>query len=77
MPVPGARATFEGSPIKSAAINRNGMFSSVQAWYVWGCVAAFYLYEMILRVSPSIMTHGLMKDFEVSSTSLGVLSSFY
>ena len=77
MPVPGARTTFNGSPMKSTAINRNSMFSSAQAWYVWGCVAAFYLYEMILRVSPSIMIHGLMKDFDVSSTSLGVLSSFY
>lgn len=77
MPTPGVKTRFEDSLIKSAAINRNGVSSSLQAWYVWSFVALFYLYEMILRVSPSVMTHGLMKDFEVSSTSLGVLSSFY
>jgi MFS family permease len=32
---------------------------------------------MILRVSPSVMTYELMQDFQVSSVTLGVLSSFY
>ena len=48
-----------------------------KAWMVWGTASFFYLYEMILRVSPSVMTHELMQDFQVSSTALGVLVSFY
>jgi sugar phosphate permease len=48
-----------------------------RAWLIWGCAALFYLYEYVLRVSPSVMTHELMRDFGVSSTALGVLASFY
>ena len=54
-------------------------FSSfaVKAWMIFGTAAAFYLYEYVLRVSPSVMTHDLMLDFGVTSTALGVLVSFY
>lgn len=48
-----------------------------RGWIVWGVAALFYLYEMILRVSPSVMTNQLMETFHVSSTTLGVLVSFY
>ena len=48
-----------------------------KAWIIWGCAAFFYLYEYILRVSPSVMTNQLMHDFGVTSTALGVLVSFY
>ncbi|MBP9753005.1 MAG: MFS transporter [Proteobacteria bacterium] len=47
------------------------------AWVVWATAAFFYLYEYILRVSPGAMTTHLMEAFQVSATSLGVLSSFY
>ncbi|WP_165380275.1 MFS transporter [Candidatus Finniella inopinata] len=48
-----------------------------KAWMVWLVASLFYLYEMVLRVSPSVMTEGLTQDFHVSATSLGVLVSFY
>ena len=48
-----------------------------KAWLVWLTASFFYLYEMVLRVSPSVMTQELMQDFQVSSTALGVLVSFY
>lgn len=51
--------------------------SKYQKWFIWGIASLFYLYETFLRVSPSVMTHDLMRDFEVNSASLGVLSSFY
>lgn len=46
-------------------------------WFIWSLTAIFYLYETMLRVSPSVMTQQLMTEFIVTSTSLGVLSSFY
>lgn len=46
-------------------------------WIGWLLAAGFYLYEMVLRFSPSVMTESLMVDFGVSSLSLGVLSSTY
>lgn len=51
--------------------------NSSQSWVVWACAGAFYLYECILRVSPSVMTQGLMYDFSLTSSALGVLVSCY
>lgn len=51
--------------------------TTAAAWVIWGCAALFYLYEYVLRVSPSVMTQELMRDFGVTSTALGVLASFY
>lgn len=48
-----------------------------KSWLVWSVAAVFYLYEMILRVSPSVMTEDLMISFGATSTMLGVLISFY
>lgn len=48
-----------------------------RSWLVWGCAGLFYLYEMVLRASPGVISKDLMTDFGVASTSLGVLSSFY
>lgn len=50
---------------------------SKQAWFVWCIAAFFYLYELVLRVSPSVMTNELSYSFNVSASMLGVLISFY
>lgn len=50
---------------------------SSKAWLIISCAWAFYLYEYIIRVSPSVMVNSLMHDFDVTSTSLGVLVSLY
>ncbi|MBW8310001.1 MAG: MFS transporter [Candidatus Paracaedibacteraceae bacterium] len=46
-------------------------------WIVWGCAALFYLYEYILRVSPSVMTNEMAVDFSATSTTIGILASYY
>jgi MFS family permease len=65
--------------IRLEAANENipQQLSKTVPWLIWSCAGLFYLYEMILRASPSVMTTELMHDFAVSSTALGVLSSFY
>ncbi len=55
----------------------NSQQGSLKAWAVLACAWSFYLYEYILRVSPSVMTNDLMLDFGVTSAALGVLVSFY
>lgn len=50
---------------------------SPRAWGIWLMAAIFYLYEYILRASPSVMTEQLMQDFAITTTSLGLLSSMY
>lgn len=71
---------------KIQSVTRLGMDTSLDssvekgsflAWSILGCAWLFYLYEYILRVSPSVMTNELMRDFGVTSTALGVLVSFY
>jgi MFS family permease len=46
-------------------------------WVVWGCAALFYLYEYVLRVSPSVMTQEMALDFGATSTMIGVIASYY
>jgi predicted MFS family arabinose efflux permease len=44
---------------------------------IWGIAALFYLYELVLRISPSVMTDSLVSTFGMTSTGLGILVSFY
>jgi MFS family permease len=62
---------------KITPIEEKDELNSTQSWLIWVCAGAFYLYECILRVSPSVMTQGLMSDFSLTSTALGVLVSCY
>jgi sugar phosphate permease len=51
--------------------------SEARAWFVWSFGGFFYLYQLILRNFPSVMTEDLMRDFSVEACALGFLSSFY
>ncbi|ARG97396.1 MFS transporter [Legionella micdadei] len=46
-------------------------------WIVWGLGCLFYFYECLLQVSPSVMSTELMRDFTVTSRTLGILSGIY
>lgn len=46
-------------------------------WLILSCGWCFYLYEYMLRVSPSAITSDLMLAFGVNATHLGILVSFY
>lgn len=46
-------------------------------WIVWGLGCLFYFYECLLQVSPSVMSTELMRDFAVTSRTLGILSGIY
>jgi MFS family permease len=43
---------------------------------VWSCAALFYLYQFILRVSPSVMLDELMQHFAINATDAGMLAAF-
>ncbi len=51
--------------------------TSVMSWVVWGLGCLFYFYECLLQVSPSVMSNELMRDFAVTSQTLGILSGIY
>ena len=46
-------------------------------WWIWALAAAFYFYEFVLRVSPSVMVPELMRSFGITASAVGVLSAFY
>ena len=50
---------------------------SLMPWIVWGLGCLFYFYECLLQVSPSVMSSELMRDFAVTSQTLGILSGVY
>lgn len=58
--------TMEGSKDKS-----------LMPWIVWGLACLFYFYECLLQVSPGVMSNELMRDFSVTSQTLGILSGVY
>jgi MFS family permease len=51
--------------------------SSIKPWIVWGLGCLFYFYENLIQVSPSVMSNELMRDFSVTSHTLGILSGIY
>ncbi|CAM2797436.1 MFS transporter [Legionella worsleiensis] len=55
----------------------NNTLQSLMSWLVWGLGCMFYFYECLLQVSPSVMSNELMRDFSVTSQTLGVLSGIY
>ncbi|HUX78458.1 MAG TPA: MFS transporter [Alphaproteobacteria bacterium] len=48
-----------------------------RSWLVWASAALFFGYQFLLRVSPSVMTQELMRDFQVDACALGTLTSCY
>ncbi|QEY52192.1 MFS transporter [Legionella longbeachae] len=58
------------------SITNFGM-QAIMPWMVWGLGCLFYFYECLLQVSPSVMSHELMRDFSVTSQTLGILSGIY
>lgn len=48
-----------------------------KSFLIWGIANLFYLYEIVLRVSPSVMTDKLMIHYGITTSMLGVLISFF
>lgn len=46
-------------------------------WVIWSLAAFFYFYEILLRVSPSVMVPELMQSFAVDAAALGLLTSCF
>ena len=50
---------------------------SIKPWLMFGLALVFYAFESSLRVSPSIMSHDLMLDFDISAAGLSNLAAYY
>lgn len=47
------------------------------SWFMWFCGAVFYLYQFVLRVSPTVMVQEIRADLGLQNGDLGVLISYY
>lgn len=63
--------------VKNSKASNNKPNMPILPWVVWGLSCAFYFYECLLQVSPSVMSSELMRDFGVTSQTLGILSGIY
>ncbi len=55
----------------------NTFNQSILPWVIWGVAASFFFFVYLVRVSPSVMTLDLMKDFETNATVIGVLMACF
>jgi MFS family permease len=61
----------------SSCTQNQSSLNAFLPWIVWGLGCLFYFYEFLLQVSPSVMSNELMRDFAVTSRTLGILSGVY
>src|SRR5438132_1195422 len=56
---------------------KSQIFTNLYGWLIWILSALFMFYKYAIEVSPSVMTHDLMKDFSISGAQLGNLAACY
>lgn len=61
----------------AAAPAKRTMAAVVVPWSIFCLGAVFYIYEYLVRVSPSVMTTDLMLAFHIGAASLGNLAAFF
>ncbi|MBY0378352.1 MAG: MFS transporter [Gammaproteobacteria bacterium] len=49
----------------------------VRAGFVCFLASLFYLYDFVLQVAPSVITHDLMGELGLGATGLGIMSAFF
>jgi predicted MFS family arabinose efflux permease len=63
--------------ISDGGENMSDKFNAKSSIIMWGTANIFYLYEVILRVSPGVMTEELMRHYDITTGMLGVIISFF
>ena len=46
-------------------------------WLIVGLGALYYCYEYFLRITPSVITPELMRDYNLTGAQVGSLAAFY
>ena len=52
-------------------------YKKAQPYLICGLAILFYLYDYVIQVSPSVMTHQLRHDFSINATGMGMLGSCF
>lgn len=48
-----------------------------RAWIIWALASSFYLYELVMRILPSVIVPELMETFSLTTLGVGSLSAFF
>ena len=56
---------------------KNTTINKLQSWFILGLAAIFYLYQMILQISPNSLNTELLTEFAVSEHRLGLFTSAF
>lgn len=57
--------------------SRKSFLVTYYPWMVCALAAFFYFYEVLLRMSPSVMVKDLMATFAISSAGVGHMAAYY
>lgn len=69
---------MSGTPKKAFISHLSKHFLlDARAWFVWSFAGLFYMYQLILRISPGVMVDDLMLGFSVEACALGLLTACY
>ena len=55
---------------KSSALSKS-------AWWMWSLLSAFFFYQFVARVCPSVMADDIQRFFQVDATQFGMLMGIY
>ena len=61
----------------SSSPNLKPAYEVWRPWVVWALGASFFLFEYVVRVSPSVMAPWLIQDFHTNALGVGTLSGLY
>ncbi|USO01800.1 MAG: MFS transporter [Alphaproteobacteria bacterium] len=64
-------------PIAQVRKHITQKYPQVIPWVIWMFAVVFYLYQMILRISSSVLADDWITSFHISTTELGLLSGAY
>src|SRR6185295_8837904 len=73
-------AFITNNRIKTVPLNyvtNVGQMQLLIPWLICGLGALYYCYEYFLRICPSVMTHELMRQYNLSGVEVGSLSACY
>ncbi|WP_434799787.1 hypothetical protein [Coxiella burnetii] len=64
-------------PLQSQERDPSFLRGTLIPWIICLLAALFYFYDFFLRVTPSVMIHPLMDQFNVGAPTIGFISAFY
>lgn len=63
--------------IRTNNVEQGNVLQKIYPWIVWILGAGFFFYKYVLQVSPSVISHDLMRTFNITGAGLGNLAACF